>query len=102
LKYTRNINGGGTDCALPMAAALQNKWEIDTFCIYTDSETWVGRIHPFQALQQYRQSMGINAKVVVIGMTSSGFSIADPSDAGMMDVVGFDTATPQIISDFAR
>jgi 60 kDa SS-A/Ro ribonucleoprotein len=35
-------------------------------------------------------------------MTSTGFSIADPADAGMMDVVGFDSATPELISDFAR
>ena len=34
-------------------------------------------------------------------MTSNGFSIADPNDAGMLDVVGFDTATPQVISGFA-
>jgi 60 kDa SS-A/Ro ribonucleoprotein len=27
---------------------------------------------------------------------------ADPVDAGMLDVVGFDTATPQLIADFAR
>jgi len=27
---------------------------------------------------------------------------ADPNDPGMLDVVGFDAATPQLISDFAR
>ena len=32
---------------------------------------------------------------------ANGFTIADPNDAGMLDVVGFDTATPQVISDFA-
>ena len=31
-----------------------------------------------------------------------GISIADPADQGMLDVVGFDTATPELISDFAR
>ena len=45
--------------------------------------------------------MGIGAKLVVIGMVSNGFTIADPNDAGMLDVVGFDTATPSIITDFA-
>ena len=44
--------------------------------------------------------MGIPAKMIVVGMTSNGFSIADPDDAGMLDVVGFDTAVPQIMSDF--
>jgi 60 kDa SS-A/Ro ribonucleoprotein len=33
-------------------------------------------------------------------MTSNGFSIADPNDAGMLDVVGFDSATPQLMADF--
>ena len=45
--------------------------------------------------------MGIGAKLVVIGMVSNGFTIADPNDAGMLDVVGFDTATPSVIADFA-
>jgi len=35
-------------------------------------------------------------------MTSNGFTIADPSDAGMLDVVGFDAAAPALIADFAR
>ena len=39
---------------------------------------------------------------VVGGMASNGFSDADPADPGMLDVVDFDTATPQLISDFAR
>jgi 60 kDa SS-A/Ro ribonucleoprotein len=37
----------------------------------------------------------------VVGMASNGFSIADPKDAGMLDVVGFDTAAPQVLADFA-
>jgi 60 kDa SS-A/Ro ribonucleoprotein len=93
---------GGTDCALPMVEARKHRWEIDTFVIYTDSETWAGLIHPVQALRQYREQSGIPARLVVVGMTSNGFSIADPEDAGMLDVVGFDTATPQLIADFAR
>ena len=55
---------------------------------------------PVQALQEYRRKLGIPAKLVVVGMTANGFSIADPNDGGMLDVVGFDAATPQLISDF--
>jgi 60 kDa SS-A/Ro ribonucleoprotein len=93
---------GGTDCALPMLWALKNKVEADAFVVYTDSETWAGDIHPCQALQKYRNETGINAKLVVVGMVSNGFSIADPSDGGMLDVVGFDTAAPNVIADFCR
>lgn len=49
----------------------------------------------------YVFAMGIAAKLVTIGMTSSGFSIADPNDPGQLDIIGFDTATPQVISNFS-
>jgi 60 kDa SS-A/Ro ribonucleoprotein len=93
---------GGTDCAQPMLWALEHKIEVDTFQVYTDNETWAGRIHPPQALKKYRDKMGIPAKLVVVGMLANDFTIADPNDAGMMDVVGFDTAAPAVIADFAR
>jgi 60 kDa SS-A/Ro ribonucleoprotein len=96
------LSFGGTDCALPMLWARKRKVAVDTFVIYTDSETWAGAVHPVQALRSYRQATGIPAKLVVVGMTSNGFSIADPDDAGMLDVVGFDTATPPVLADFAR
>ena len=34
-------------------------------------------------------------------MTSTGFSIADPYDGGVLDVVGFDSAAPAVTGDFA-
>lgn len=91
---------GGTDCSLPMRWAQKQGVKVDAFVIYTDSETWHGPIHPVQALQEYRRQTGIPAKLIVVGMTSNGFSIADPNDGGMLDVVGFDTATPQLLADF--
>ncbi len=102
VKEVSDLPFGGTDTALPMLYALAKEREVDTFVIYTDSETWAGDIHPTQALRDYRQASGIDARLVVVGMVSNGFSIADPADPGMLDVVGFDTATPQLISDFAR
>ena len=93
---------GGTDCALPMLYAMERKYKIDAFIVYTDSETWAGDIHPTQALNQYRDKFGIPARLVVVGMTSGGFTIADPNDSGMLDCVGFDTATPNLISDFIK
>jgi 60 kDa SS-A/Ro ribonucleoprotein len=93
---------GGTDCAQPMLWAQKHRVDVDTFVIYTDNETWAGDVHPAQALRAYRDARGIPAKLVVVGMTSSGFSIADPGDAGMVDVVGFDASAPSVIADFAR
>jgi 60 kDa SS-A/Ro ribonucleoprotein len=92
---------GATDCALPMLYALAKDREVDTFVIYTDSETWAGSVHPAQALRMYRERSGIPARLIVVGMVSNGFTIADPADPGMLDIVGFDTATPGVVTGFA-
>lgn len=102
VRAVANLPFGGTDCALPMTHALEKGIPVDAFVVYTDSETWAGSPHPAQALRQYRERTGIAAKLVVVGMVSNGFSIADPNDAGMMDVVGFDAAAPAVIADFIR
>lgn len=92
---------GATDCSLPMRHALTTGMDVDTFIIYTDNETNRGD-HPAESLRLYRQRTGIDAKLIVVGMISNGFSIADPNDPGMLDVVGMDLATPQVMSEFAR
>ncbi len=102
VKTTDALPMGGTDCALPMVHALNNQWEVDTFIIYTDNETWAGSIHPVQTLRAYREKTGIPARLIVVGLTATGFSIADPSDAGMLDVVGFDASAPAVMADFSR
>jgi 60 kDa SS-A/Ro ribonucleoprotein len=91
---------GGTDCALPMTWALKNKVEADAFVIYTDSQSWAGT-HPDKALEQYRQKMGIDARLIVCAMVANRFTIGDPNDKGTLSVAGFDTATPDLISQFA-
>ena len=96
------VNAGGTDCALPMMYAMKHKIDVDTFVIWTDNETWAGATHPVQAPRAYREARGIAAKLVVVGMTATEFTIADPTDAGMLDVTGFDAAVPNVIADFAR
>jgi 60 kDa SS-A/Ro ribonucleoprotein len=100
VRTTQAIPMGGTDCALPMLWALKHRVEADVFVVFTDSETWAGKVHPVQALREYRERTGIPAKLVVVGMVSNGFSLADPNDAGMLDVVGFDAAAPALIADF--
>lgn len=96
-----NLPFGGTDCALPMLTALSQRKRYDTFIVYTDNETWFGKIHPFEALKKYRKEMEIpHAKLIVVGMSASKFSIADPTDPGMLDVAGFDSAAPEVMRNF--
>lgn len=101
MRHTSEQNFGRTDCALPMVLARTHRIPVDVFVIYTDNETWAGTTHPSRALVDYRQATGIGAKLIVVGMTSNGFSIADPNDPGMLDVVGFDSSVPQAMSEFA-
>uniref|UniRef100_A0A183EX37 TROVE domain-containing protein n=1 Tax=Gongylonema pulchrum TaxID=637853 RepID=A0A183EX37_9BILA len=101
MESAAKITMGATDCAQPMLWAEENKKQFDVFIIYTDNETWFGEVHPFEALQQYRKRMGIpDAKLIVMGMISTDFSIADPSDPNMLDICGFDSSVPQLISEF--
>ncbi|WP_040793954.1 TROVE domain-containing protein [Nocardia higoensis] len=102
VRAVSNLPFGATDCALPMRWALEHEVEIDVFTVYTDNETWAGTMHPHQALRRYRERINPHAKLVVVGMTATNFSIADPSDAGMLDVAGFDAAVPALLADFAR
>lgn len=102
IKKVSGLPFGATDCAAPMLWALREKKEFDTFVVYTDNETWAGNAHPCQALQRYRKEMGIPARLIVVGMTATEFSIADPEDGGMMDVVGFDSSAPALMNAFSR
>lgn len=100
----RKISGlrfGGTDCALPMKYAQENRKLFDAFFVYTDSET--AGYNPSKALHMYRSKSGIyDAKLIVVGMIANQFSIADPTDQYMLDVVGFDSSAPQVMSAFVR
>jgi 60 kDa SS-A/Ro ribonucleoprotein len=102
LKTMREQRMGGTDCALPMLYATEKGLDVDAFVVYTDSETWAGNIKPDQALNEYRRKVNPEAKLVVAGTASTEFSIADPQDPGMLDVVGFDSSAPSVIANFIR
>ncbi len=86
----------------------QLEWNFSLLSILLSAEvppkqwTGAGNIHPSQALRQYRNEFVGDAKAVVVGMTSNGFTLADPNDRGMLDVVGFDTSVPAVIADFVR
>lgn len=94
--------GAGTDCALPMRYALENKIPVDVFIITTDNESYDGDVHVTTALNNYRRTMGINAKLVVLATAATSYSVADASDAGMLDICGFDSSIPQVIAEFIK
>ncbi len=101
INKTRSMSFGSTDCSLPMIYARERKIEVNNFVVYTDSETWRGN-HAATELRNYRKAMGIPAKLIVVAMMANSFSLADPNDPGMIDMVGFSTSTPQAMAEFAR
>jgi 60 kDa SS-A/Ro ribonucleoprotein len=101
MRRVANLNFGGTDCSLPMIYAEQHKLPIDAFLVYTDNETWAGKMHPVQALKSYQQKMGIPAKLISIATTATNGAIAEET-AYTMNIAGFDAAAPNIISEFIR
>lgn len=103
IRVIERTQAAGTDCAAPMLYAAGHNLDVDVFAVYTDNETAHGHIHPHQALKAYRNKQGKpNAGLVTVGCVSNGFTIADPKDPRQLDVIGFDTTTPAVISDFMR
>ncbi|KAG2428671.1 hypothetical protein HXX76_011376 [Chlamydomonas incerta] len=103
VERSARIPMGGTDCALPMVYATEKKLPVDVFVVLTDNETWFGKIHPTEALKNYRAAMKMpDAKLVVLAFSVNDFSIADPKDPGMLDVAGLDSAVPRVVADFVR
>lgn len=100
VRETSRLGFGGTDCSLPMLWAQAQGKAFDAFIVYTDNETWAGTIQPMDALRTYRQMVNPEARLIVVGMTATDFTIADPKDSGSLDVVGFDASAPGLISNF--
>lgn len=100
LRVLSGMRFGRTDCALPMVEAAAWGKEYDAFIVLTDNETWAGRVHPMAALKAYRQKHVRDARLAVVGMTATSFTIADPADSGTLDVAGFDASGPRVIMDF--
>ncbi|KAI5934745.1 60 kDa SS-A/Ro ribonucleoprotein [Manis javanica] len=100
LMAMNQIPAGGTDCSFPVIWAQKTNTAADVFIIFTDNETFAGSVHPAVALREYRKKMGIPAKLIVCGMTSNGFTIADPDDRGMLVKCGFDTGALDVIRNF--
>jgi len=93
---------GRTDCALPFTWALEQNRIYDAVVVYTDNETYAGPVHVHQALTQYRAATGLPVRSVVVGMTANDITVAHPADSLSMDIAGFDSAVPNLISDFIR
>lgn len=92
---------GFTNPGLVIQDAIARNLEVDTFVTITDNEVNRGQ-HNTVLLEQYRQKTGRDARQIVVGMTATNFTIADPNDPRQLDIVGFDANGPAVISEFSR
>jgi 60 kDa SS-A/Ro ribonucleoprotein len=100
LSKTRSMSFGSTDCSLPMRYAQQAGLDVHNFVVITDNEHWYGQITPDQALTNYRQSINPKAKAIAVGMAATAYTIYN--GPGTLNVVGFDSSVPSLISEFAN
>ena len=56
----------------------------------------------WQLLEKYRRETGINAKMIGIQFDANWSSMIDPDDPLSINVVGFDTALPNIVEQFIK
>jgi len=102
MKKAQMSNFGGTDAAIATNWAKSKNVDVDAFVILSDMETWAGETHVDRSLKLYRDSKKRrnDAKMIACGMLANPYSITDNEDRNSLNVVGFDTATPQMVSDF--
>jgi len=100
MKIIDDMPYGATNVGAPMKYAADNKLPVDTFVIYTDNEINTG-LHPAATLLMHQEATGRNSKVGYVAMESYRHPCADPNRDDMMDFVGFDPTTPEMLSRFA-
>ena len=99
LNAVQRSDWASTDISKGILFAKEQKIAYDGFVVITDNDVNTG-IKPSIALQEYRNEMQIDAKLAVVATQLSDYSIADPSDKGMLDICGFDSYGPKILHEF--
>ena len=95
----QKITAGSTNCGAPVLHALRTKEAYDGIIIITDNDINMGD-HPVPLMAKYRSQIKPGAKMVVITTQVCNYSVADPRDPLMLDVVGVDASGPEIVLDF--
>jgi len=78
------------------------KGNVEGLVVYTDNEVNQGSSVAAE-MKKYRTKASVaRATMTVVGMTVNNFTLADPKDPDMLDIVGFDTAAPAVMSEFIK
>ena len=102
LTKASNQNCGGTDASVAYDWAIEQKFQADVICFWTDNESWAGRKHPSQALKEYRRQVNPNAKAIYITLAPYNITAVDLQDSNSWDLAGFDPGIPRLIQAIAN
>jgi 60 kDa SS-A/Ro ribonucleoprotein len=97
---SQDTPGGGTDCSLAFMHALNTKIKYDTIIILTDNETWSGRGHGLERLNEYRRKVNKDVKVIEVAMVSNPYGNLPADDKNLLRVVGFDASVIDVIQSY--
>ena len=110
LRTLSKHRGGGTNTALPVKYAADNKLDVDAIVSYTDNETWCdyhygwGRRRTGKVTEEfaaYKDKYG-PTRFLNLAMAASGTTDADKKQEGMFELVGMDANTPRVISEYVQ
>jgi len=109
VKALASICGGATNTALPVHYARQKGMKVDAIVSYTDNETWAGRAwghgggtgHVVEEVEKYTDKFG-SFKYLNCAMTATGTSDVDRKNPNMFELVGMDSNTPRLISEYMQ
>lgn len=88
------FGAGGADASVPIEDARTRRIPVDAFLIVTGD----GSPYPVEALRRYRGEMGIAAKLIMMAPASA--KMPDAEDSLQLNIAGFDSAVPGVISRF--
>lgn len=95
-------NFGGTDASVAYQWMIQHHVKVDVICFWTDSESWAGKLHPSQALAEYRRKVNPKAKAIYVTLVPNQISLSDPEDPYSWDIAGFNPSAPRLIQMLAK
>ena len=111
VKALASIRGGATNTALPVHYARTKGMKVDAIVSYTDNETWAGRAwgwgssgntgHVVEEVEKYTDKYGA-FKFLNCAMTATGTSDVDRKNQNMFELVGMDSSTPRLISEYMQ
>lgn len=88
-----------TCISAPYQWARKNNLDVDGFMFITDNEVNAGD-HPADTKKGYEKHIGHPVRTVMCATSLTNFTMADPKDPNALDMAGFDSAAPSIVSQF--